>query len=1297
MATMRWQKVSLPINQGVDTKTDEKALPPAKLANLENGVFTKAGSIVKRNGYTELSDDVINLSSTPTSVRGLHAVNNELVLTDDERIFSYASETDQWSNRGRFKSLDINTEVVEDTDALQVGADCATVRNITVYAWEDSRGGVYISAVNEETGATCLSATQVDASGARPRVAAVGSFIHVYFAVSSSFKQLVISPSNIEKLVSTGPASLYTELASDMHGDQKYDICTDEESVYIAYYTTHGSNKLKVVRRKAAGGALADQDYAINLDKCLTIAKEPNTGKVFVAWHYHTDADTKAYELNGVDLSVLKTHTIEDNLTGVRNMTAAFRGVSSARPNLYALDLEATSSAQYAYLGTNTKGDTLDLREDITIEAWIKFESLPTSSGSMEIVARDGNATDQKGYYFRFTDAATDKLQYATRDSSGNYITAETNWNAPATDTWFHVAVSHDKSAGKVQFYVDGSAQGSEISGLNTTTAESSEAKFSIGCKIASDGTISNNFDGMISEVRVWDSLLHPSVIAANDMTEIAAQTNLVGYWRLNNSYEDTSGNEQTLTPGGATAYTLPQFVYAYGAGLTVGKTSTFAALETETLSDNYQAVLFYEVQDAANIYWKNIVRKAAVTLSGDITAGADFKLHCGLSSHAWAEQGDVHVNVNMDTTLQTTFFTYMDDGTLIAKMEPGVAYGTITTGILPGVQDLGDRLFQWTGGYRKRLDSEESTTTSGSEYEGVDATTDGTANAVYTAPGIKRFRMNFNAEQSHQAVQVGRTSYLSGGMLWQYDGSVAVESGFHVYPEKFTVAVSAGTGLTASRYYFYRVYAVWTNANGETERSACPASISQMMPGSTNLECTLTIPTISHTNKLASNGVAPIHFEVYRTTADPLANSPFYKVSSDDPTDTTGENRYVTNDQTTQTVTFVDELADTVIIAKEIDYQNSGELDNIAPPSASIIAEGKDRIWLAGFENASEVQYSKQHFAGKPVEFNDALRLTIPESGGAITGLRVMSNNLVIFKKRSIYVLPGDGPNNLGFGRFGAAQLVSNDVGCKDQRSLVDTPLGIMFQSEKGIYVLSKGYQVAYVGAAVEGYNSQTVTDAILIGNKNHVAFLTASGRTLLFDYLFQQWSTFTNHEGTSAAFWNNSFCYGRGTGKVYRESTTTFTDAGSPIKLKIETAWIKMDTLQGFHRVRRAMVLGEFKSSHRLAMDISYDYEPLRRRLIFDADAKMETTTFGDPADPSEFGDGTPFGSGTTTSEMESNVYQFKAHLPVQKCQSIKFYFEDIEAVGKALAEGYEITELMLEVGMKRGAFKVADTRSI
>lgn len=64
--------------------------------------------------------------------------------------------------------------------------------------------------------------------------------------------------------------------------------------------------------------------------------------------------------------------------------------------------------------------------------------------------------------------------------------------------------------------------------------------------------------------------------------------------------------------------------------------------------------------------------------------------------------------------------------------------------------------------------------------------------------------------------------------------------------------------------------------------------------------------------------------------------------------------------------------------------------------------------------------------------------------------------------------------------------------------------PLGIMYKSNKGIYLLNRSLQVDYIGSPVEDYNSQNITSADLIQDKNRRRFLTSSGVTLVYDYYF-------------------------------------------------------------------------------------------------------------------------------------------------------------------------------------------------
>jgi hypothetical protein len=1303
MAAMRWKNVSLPIAQGVDTKSDSKALQPGKLANLENGVFTKAGSVIKRNGYDKLSDEIKNAtvtathprSPTPTAVRGLHTKDRELLLADDERLFSYISTTDEWKDRGRFKSMHISTETIVDRNDKQILGDCATLDGITVYAWE-SGTNVFMSIIGEDTGAVYYRPAIISASASRPKVVAVGTAIHVYFYTaggSGTLHRVVVSPADVASL---GVAATITAVVvSDLHASVcRYDVCADETNVYIAYYTNHGSRKLKILRQTSGGSPVKDHDFIEAPSSAISICREPNTGALSVTWANPTDG-VKQMFIGDTALQATLLSVVADTDSGgsdVLNIASSFRRDRQVRVKSYALDLENTApSEQWAELPNGTTTDPLALINSITIEAWIKFETLPTGGASMCFVARDTNTATNNGYYFRFTEGSPSQLQFAFRDGAGNLEVGVTETWAPVVDTWYHVAVSHDRALARAIITVNGSSLGT-TTGLDTTVGQESSADFRIG---SHNAATPHFFDGMISEVRIWDTARTVDEINTNKYAEFTGiNNNLVGYWRLNNDYEDSSGNG-LLLEAKSLAYPPAVFVDGVTAGFDVNSIYSFA--ETEQIDTDYPVVVFWEFNAGAD--YNHEVWRSQISVMGTFYPASRFRRHSGIASRAWTDQNDVQVNLVHASLLQTTYFTYLDDGitangALIAKMEPGVARGIVTESHLPNVQDLGNSLYQWVGGFRKRLDT----------LTGSAAGTTAAVGALYEAPGLKRFRMDYASPQAHDMVKVGKTGYLNGGMLWQYDGNQVVDAGFNVYPENFTAAALTGGLLTYEDVYNYKVYACWINANGEKERSATATSIEYTVPASasSNRKVRLTIQTIAHTNKHSRQGLGTnIHFEIYRTVDTPPPNAPFYKVSGDDPSVTTGDNCFLYNNFSADTVTFDDAILDTALVAGEVDYQNSGELDNIPPPAPLIIGEGKDRIFTAGFEDTSEIRYSKQHFAGEPVNFHDTLRITVPEDGGAITGIRTMNNNLVVFKEESIYVIPGDGPNNLGFGQFGAAQLVTNDVGSVSQRSLVDVPSGIMFQSKKGIYTLTKQYKTTYTGAPVEGYNASTVTDGVLAADKNHVLFVT-DGRALMFDYLFNQWSTFTNHEGTAATFWNGSMCYGRTDARVYRENAATRRDAGSRVVLRLETAWVKLNTLQGFQRIRRAMVLGEFVSDHRLALDIAYDYELLKRRLVFDAAANISTSTFGDPlidtdGIAAEFGDGDPFGSGTAADGMASRVYQFRAHLPIQKCQSVKFYFEDMHSIGGYLEEGYEITELMLEVGIKRGTFKTADTRSI
>lgn len=625
------------------------------------------------------------------------------------------------------------------------------------------------------------------------------------------------------------------------------------------------------------------------------------------------------------------------------------------------------------------------------------------------------------------------------------------------------------------------------------------------------------------------------------------------------------------------------------------------------------------------------------------------------------------------DTPLQSTYFLMNSAGSIEAKFCQGNAGGALPSldnaapyAVLPGLQKVSDKIY-YAGVYREKLNIEFP-------YNAAVTTEN------FAQRGVKLITLDFG--YSPQFAEYGEATYISGGYLREYDGVNLVEQGFHVYPENATAVAAASTGSMSDGTYNYRIYYEWTNARGERQRSTTARVITVTVDNTGSSEDTVNFSIYSLPKVLTTK--PDVSIVVYRTIANAnvVGGGAFYRVTSADPA-STGLNSYIVNDPTALTISWSDGMTDADLITKELDYLNTGELDNVAPEAASVIGEAKRRVWLAGFEDGSKVQYSKLNLGREQLSFNDGLYVQLPEEGGPVTAISELKHFVAIFKENRTYVLSGDGPDNLGRGFFNEPQLVDVGLGCIDQRSVAIIPSGVMFQSNKGIWLLGQNLDMQYVGAPVEAYNSQTITSATVLHDDNQVRFLTSSGRTLVYDYLIGQWSTFTNHEGTSAVLWNNTYTYARNNGKVYKESDT-YTDDGIFYSMELRTAPIALKGTQGFQSVRNLMLLGEYYNAHNLRVRVSYDHEPdFTDTATWDPSGSVSVDTYGS----STYGSGTYGGSG-------SPVYQAEFHLPRQKCSVVQFLI-DSRPSGSVYGQSMEIVSLQMEVGARTGTNKVATSR--
>ena len=679
-----------------------------------------------------------------------------------------------------------------------------------------------------------------------------------------------------------------------------------------------------------------------------------------------------------------------------------------------------------------------------------------------------------------------------------------------------------------------------------------------------------------------------------------------------------------------------PTFVDSPGAERTV-------RVLTGICVESGSATIFYE-PSAATVNQVQVLT-AQVSLSGTVFGTGIYARSVGLASKPWHLNDAIHLLVTHESPLQSTYFV-MTDGSVVGKLSQGTGGGLVTSSVLPEVNLMPAEIARTAYLQADQLESRSGT--------------------IYTQTGIMEGTFDFSHRQTE--LELSDNLHLTGGILWMFDGAQVCEHGFHLYPEGLTTNVTPfGGHVTAGQHQYCAVYE-WMDNYGCLHRSAPSVPVTTTVAAGSISVVTLTIPTLRLTTKNTAVSIV-----VYGTEA---AGTIFYRLTS--------IASPLRNDTTVDIVTFDVTEADASIIGNAQLYTTGGELENISAPATDLVTSYRNRLVLVPAENPLTFWYSKQVIQGSPVEFNDALYMTMDRRGGDITAVAPLDDKLIVFKSDHIFYVLGDGPAPDGSANDLVSYLATTDSGCSAPASVVAIPSGLMFQSSKGIQLLDRSLGVQYIGAPVEAYNSSTVTSAVLMPSSRQVRFTLDSGVALIYDYLYNQWSVSTGVSATAACVWQGKHVYLRTTGQVMEETPGVYTDDGDFIRLSATTSWLSFAGLQGYQRTCRLLVLGEYVSPHLLGVGIAYDFDPeVSQQIQVDAGTLLTGEVYGHGV----YGIDTPYGG-------EYPLYQFRVHLERQKCQSIQVTIQDSQA--SAYGEGFSLSALALEVGVKVGLNRKSATRS-
>lgn len=1328
--------VTLPLQLGVDTKEAPALVDNSRFETLQNAVFDRgaAGELHLRNGYSRLPSADIN-ANLLTNLQDLGTFNNELDLVANGNFYALAPAADAWLPHGPLPTMSLTGNAVNQASVSASCPDGVILNGIGIYAWQQS-GTVYAKIVDAASQSVYQYTSGGIGSGmatySNPKVVAISSTVAAIIASDSSGNVAYFS---INTATPTASISGVT-LASTGFVSTIFDACVLSSTLLLVYSTSTTLVANTFVGSTLQNSATVYTGEATTAVSCCVLGSD-----FFVA---ASRSDTKTYTIFYTSaLSAINAHF-------------AYSGTLASPPprltcvaynaSFVALFYEVNGNQQtinLVFMGISGIGSSgwFSTSVEIASQPWVQNGQLylacvfPSTVQQtlfvLEQVSGEGSIVVAKLFNTESGPAPSNNRQPGPQGSGSS-------WTLLGTKGSFIV------SQGGQPITIDGVWS----VGLNFGSLACPSAQLGENLHLASGGLL-YGYDGD-NNVELGFNVFPEEPVVTFETSQLSVVVNVqdptganpqkVTIYVPDNGAQPGGPVGQLITPGEYITLNAATPLIASGSAPTpnqiliwfqvngVGSAPTGSAysLLTPVMVQILSSFTATQVATAISIQLATALNNYTVTYSPVVQGTAwtpqpitlvATSVQYGLSVPSLNRNFNVNqqfFGINGGTTQKHPSFSI---NCCPASLIKGGQYFTYwisnavsnTGNIAPGymwflVAGTGSDPQPYAGLYNTATPPIRVTLTGNETEAQVAALVASGFTAAYPSSGG-----NIGVTAAQVGAEVSVTQV--------YDNNVVATNEYAQNPAIGGVAQGyvgqVVGGVQGAAVVEYSAVYEWLDGEGQLHQSAPSVPAVVYIPTYVNTTggaavqpnavFSVSVQPLCLTQKATFKGAASdVDIAIYRTQSD---QNLFYRVTS--PTSLLVN----TPDQPTSSLSFVDFAPDspttstapvTGIASNQALYTNGDVLENDGPPAASGLCNHQDRLWLIDAEDPLLLWPSFSFSPGLGVAFSQEQTQRLPAgvgqiSGGNINAIASMDGNLIVLQENLLWFISGTGLDATNSGQpFSAPQLVasSTNVGCRDPGSVTLIPAGLVFKSNSGFYLLERGLSLKYIGAPVQAFNADVVTDAQAVSENTQVRFLSATGTTLVYDSLYDTWGTFTNHQGLASARLAGTETYvyiNPSTSKILQETYGVYGDDGIGYPLWMQTAWLKFDGVQGFQRLWKILFKGNFPGTMAYQVSIAYNYNPtIIDTFTLNVGAGANANVWGGSA---TWGADSAWGYGPLTTLP--NLLQFRVFNSKQLCESMQVTFQSLTPFDTTQTPGLDAIDL--EIGIRKGAKRLGPTASI